>query len=146
MLGISKAADYSILVVGFLASRNDYVVHTKDDLASALNLPAEFLSKVLQKLVKAEIVESVKGIHGGYRLLKAPGTITLREVIEVMDGPPHMVSCLEDDFIDCDRLQICHPIIAKMRDVENQVTAILEKINFSELIPYIPPKDSKGDK
>ena len=146
MLGISKAADYSILVVGFLAGRNDNAVYTKDDLASALNLPAEFLSKVLQKLVKAEIVVSVKGIHGGYRLLKTPAEITLREVIEVIEGPSHMVSCLEDDFKDCGRQQICHPIIEKMRTVENQVTAILEKINFTELIPYIPSKDSKGNK
>ncbi len=145
MLGISKAADYSILVVGFLAGRNDNAVYTKDGLASALNLPAEFLSKVLQKLVKAEIVESVKGIHGGYRLLKLPAEITLREVIEVMEGPPHMVRCLENDYKDCGRQQICNPIINKMRDVENQVSTILEKINFTELIPYIPPKDNERE-
>lgn len=146
MLGISKAADYSILVVGFLAAQSGEGVHTKETLASELNLPSQFLSKVLQKLVKAEIVESVKGIHGGYRLLKIPAEITLREVIEVMEGPSHMVSCLEDDFKDCGRLQICHPIIEKMGEVENQVTTILEKINFTELIPYIPTKDSKGNK
>ncbi|MBC8401551.1 MAG: Rrf2 family transcriptional regulator [Candidatus Marinimicrobia bacterium] len=146
MLGISKAADYSILVVGFLAAQSSECVHTKETLANELNLPSEFLSKVLQKLVKAEIVESVKGLHGGYRLLKIPAEITLREVIEVMEGPPHMVNCLKDDFIDCGRQQICHPIIEKMQAVENQVTAILEKINFTELIPYIPTKDSKGNK
>ncbi len=138
MLGISKAADYSILVVGYLASPDNSGTKTKDELADILNLPADFLSKILQKLVKAGIIDSVKGLYGGYRLAVMPEKITLRQVIETMDGPPHMVNCLRDDFSNCGRLQICHPIIDKMRDVENQITQLLENINFTELVPYIP--------
>ncbi len=145
MLGISKAADYSILVVGYLSGVEVRQVRTKDEMAETLNLPADFLSKVLQKLVKSEIVESVKGLRGGYRLPRQPEDITLREVIEAIDGPPVMVSCLRENFKDCGRTQLCHPIIEKMREVEIKVSEMLENINFTELIPYIPDSNSNSN-
>ncbi len=142
MLSLSKAADYSILVVGYLASLELQQVKTRDEIAALFNLPSDFLSKILQKLTRAGIVESMKGLRGGYRLQQPPDQITLGKIISIIDGPPHLVNCLREDFKDCGRTHFCRPIMEKLKVVEIELSSILENINFSELKPYIPGGDS----
>ena len=55
----------------------------------------QFTLKILHKLVKGGLVKSFKGIRGGYSLLGSPEEITLKQVIEEIDGPIAMVKCLE---------------------------------------------------
>jgi len=131
---LSKAVDYSILVLSYLSSLPEHnAIKSKAKLAEKLNLPSEFLSKILQKLTKANIIHSVKGAQGGYSLIKAPKEITLRSIIEIIDGPSHMVTCLFDDKIKCNREELCRRNVKKIRSVENQINKILESVTFDEL-------------
>lgn len=133
-MAVSKAADYSILVVVYLSSLPADEIKSKSEIAKNLNLPADFLSKILQKLTKANIIQSVKGSLGGYRLIKAPHEITLRSIMEIMDGPAHMIDCLSDDFVDCGRMDLCQPIIRKIRSVEEEINSILDRVTFDKLM------------
>jgi Rrf2 family protein len=56
-------------------------------IARKRRIPERFLLKVLKPLVSAQILYSVKGPNGGYRLARSPNDITLLEVIEAVDGP-----------------------------------------------------------
>lgn len=132
-MGISKACDYGILVVSFFASNPKGYLKSKHDIASALNLPEEFLSKILQQLVKNNIVESIRGSHGGYKLLKSPQEISLKSVIEVFEGEMHMIDCLDDNFEDCGRQNQCKPLQNVMHKVENEINQILSNVSFKEL-------------
>ncbi|SRR5258708_3868456 len=64
-------------------------------LAEYHGLSETYLSKHLQALAAARIVESVPGPKGGYRLVRAPGEITLLEVVEAIDGSEGTFRCLE---------------------------------------------------
>jgi Rrf2 family protein len=66
----------------------------KDDLpiashriADERKIPERFLLKVLKPLVSAQILLSIKGPNGGYRLARAANDITMLEVVEAVDGP-----------------------------------------------------------
>jgi Rrf2 family protein len=56
-------------------------------IAQARGIPERFLLKVLKPLVSAQVLLSVKGPNGGYRLARQPNDITMLEVLEAVDGP-----------------------------------------------------------
>ena len=59
-----------------------------------------FTLKIMRKLVSAGIVCSFKGAHGGYILARPAGEITLRQVIEAVEGPYRFSRCLDSEY-DC---------------------------------------------
>ena len=130
---ISKAADYALIVVGYMAGCSDDKYISRREMAEKLILPSEFLSKRLQKLNQANICESVKGINGGYRLTKPAGEIPMREVIELFDGHFHMVDCLRYNFIECKREKFCIPIVRKISEVELKINQIFDEVSFADL-------------
>jgi Rrf2 family protein len=68
-----------------LLKKNDPVAsHT---IAEARGIPDRFLLKVLKALVTVQVLSSVKGPNGGYRLARPPGDITMLEIVEAVDGP-----------------------------------------------------------
>lgn len=64
------------------------------ELASTRRLPQNFLAKILQKLARGGLVVSSRGHRRGYALTAPPGQITLREVLEVTEGPERFRGCL----------------------------------------------------
>lgn len=73
-------------------------------LAESHHLPRKFLESVLSDLRKAAIVTSVRGADGGYSLRRAPGDITLGEVLRAIDGPLADVHGLRPDEVQYDAL------------------------------------------
>ena len=90
---ITLESDYALRIISALAKHNG-VVDAKT-LSEETSVTLQFTLKILHKLVKGELVKSFKGIRGGYCLLKSPEEITLKRVIEEIDGPIAMVKCLE---------------------------------------------------
>ena len=64
-------------------------------LAEFHGVPAAYLAKALQALSRAEIIESFPGRHGGYRLGRPPGDITLLDVVEAVEGRDASFRCTE---------------------------------------------------
>ena len=90
---ITLESDYALRIISALAKHNG-VVDAKT-LSEETSVTLQFTLKILHKLVKGKLVKSFKGIRGGYSLQKSPEEITLKQVIEEIDGPIAMVKCLE---------------------------------------------------
>ena len=90
---ITLESDYALRIITSLAT-HDSVVDAKT-LAEETSVTQRFTLKILHKLVQADLVNSYKGVNGGYKLAKSPDDITLKQVIELIDGPIMMVRCLE---------------------------------------------------
>ncbi len=90
---ITLESDYALRIISALA-KHDGIVDAKT-LSDETSVTLQFTLKILHKLVKCDLVKSFKGIRGGYSLNKAPENITLKEVIENIDGPIAIVKCLE---------------------------------------------------
>jgi Rrf2 family protein len=81
---ISITAEYALRAVVFLG-REPHRAWTTQQVAAATRVPVSYLSKVLQALVRAAIIQSVRGIYGGYRLAGPATQLTALEIINSVD-------------------------------------------------------------
>lgn len=83
---LSHASSYALHAVVHMASENVDRPMASHAIARAHGIPERFLLKVLKPLVSAQVLRSVKGPNGGYRLAKPAAKITVLEVVEAVDG------------------------------------------------------------
>jgi Rrf2 family protein len=88
----TRRTDYGIRGLLFLAHRSgDWAKAT--EIARAMDIPVGFLHQVLQELQRASLVTSRTGRTGGYALARPPSTITIREIVEALEGPLAAQEC-----------------------------------------------------
>ena len=90
---ITLESDYALRILSALA-RHNQIVDAKT-LADETSVTINFTLKILHKLVSCNLVKSYKGVKGGYSLNLPAEKITLKQVIEEIDGPIAIVRCLE---------------------------------------------------
>ena len=94
---ITLESDYALRIVSELA-KTDTVVDA-NTLSSLTSVTPRFTLKILSKLVGGGIVSSFKGTKGGYKLKETPDKITLKRVIELIDGEIAISKCLAHEHI-----------------------------------------------
>lgn len=92
MLRISKLCDYATILLGQLAA-SPTQVQPAADLAHAARLELPTASKVLKLLASAGLVDSYRGVAGGYRLARPADRISVADIVEAIDGPIGMTEC-----------------------------------------------------
>ena len=90
---ITLESDYALRILTELAEHDDVV--DANTLSDATSVTLRFTLKILNKLVKNGFVSSYKGARGGYKLKLSMDEITLKSVIELIDGPIVIARCLE---------------------------------------------------
>lgn len=92
---LSNSCRYGIRAVLYLASKDARVnkIGIKQ-IADDLKLPTPYLAKILQNLVRHRILSSTKGPNGGFSLLKKPGSITLLDIVKIIDGEEVLNNCI----------------------------------------------------
>ncbi len=84
---VSRSTGYALLAVGYIAKNQGDGVVLSQDVSKQYDIPLEYLLKILQQLVRANVLRSKRGPRGGFCLAKAPNKITMLEIIEAVDGP-----------------------------------------------------------
>ncbi len=126
---ISLETDYAVRIVWCLANSNERLSASK--IAKNTRVTEKFCLKILRKLVANGIVKSFKGIGGGYELNKKPEEITLKQVIEVIEGPIVISRCLADDY-NCDHQSDCTCYFHNVfYEVSQQMAQKFDSVNFS---------------
>ena len=97
---ITLETDYAVRIVDLLAKNTDKPHLDAKSISVGTGVSHRYALKILQKLVTGRIVQSYKGAHGGYKLLKNPGDISLYDVVEIMEGDYKFSRCLDLDY-DC---------------------------------------------
>ncbi len=128
---VTRETDYAIRTVLYLA-RNDKRRVSVTEIADAMHIPKSFLAKLLQRLVKNHVLQSSRGINGGFQLARRPAAISLLDIMEVMQGPAGINVCAIDSG-RCDLSSSCtvHPVWVKIR---REVEKKLAKTTISKLI------------
>ena len=89
---ISRSAEYSLRAVVCLAANGNTPLTTQQ-IAAATRIPAGYLAKLLQALVKAGMILSQRGINGGFVLAQGAGQLTLLDIVQVSDGSRRVDRC-----------------------------------------------------
>src|SRR5262245_60443489 len=84
---LTRASSYALHAVAYMAAQKKADPVASHVIAQDRGIPERFLLKVLKPLVSAQILLSIKGPNGGYRLARAANDITMLEVVEAVDGP-----------------------------------------------------------
>jgi Rrf2 family protein len=99
------------------------------------NIPKRFLEQILNDLKSVGIVESRRGVAGGYRLARRPEEITLASIIRHIEGALAPVSCVSEQFYrkcSCPDESRC-AIRSVMKEVRDAVVKIAERVTIAEL-------------
>src|SRR5438874_10783830 len=84
---LTRASSYALHAVAYMAAQRKSDPVASHVIAQDRGIPERFLLKVLKPLVSAQVLLSVKGPNGGYRLARAPADISILEILEAVDGP-----------------------------------------------------------
>lgn len=97
MLKISRLADYATVILEALSNGQPDHGQSASALAQETQLSAPTVSKILKQLHDAGIVNSERGMRGGYTLAKQPEKISLASIITAIDGRPSITECSHED-------------------------------------------------
>lgn len=128
---LTRAADYGVRVMAYLAKQKDEARLSLSSLAEASGAPESFLSKVMQALARAGLIISQRGHAGGFAIAPRGRRASMREVIEAVDGPIRLNLCLGRDTA-CTRQHWCpaHPVWARAQEA---MLGVLESARISDL-------------
>ena len=128
---VTRKADYAIRCVLYLSSHPERV-SSVEEISGATLVPKSFLAKILQQLMKAGIVNSARGVKGGFQLAKKPKAVNLLEVIETIQGPSAANMCAIDKKL-CRLSGTCsvHPVWVEIREMAEKR---LREENFATLL------------
>ncbi len=85
---LTQTAKYALRALIYLTQQPDDNYHQTREVARLIQVPANYLGKTLQKLARARIVDSQKGLHGGFRVAKLPEQVRLYDVLLAIDAIP----------------------------------------------------------
>lgn len=91
---LSNTAEYALRAMIYLAEREGEGPVRADDVAESLDVPRNYLSKILHTLVKAEILRSSRGPKGGFELARPSSSVTLYDVVVAFDDIEARRTCL----------------------------------------------------
>ena len=94
MFKLNRMTDYAILVLGVLAHQRGKILTTAQ-LAELTGLNQPTVAKVAKTLVVANMLNTQRGVHGGYRLARQASIISLVEIVEAMEGPIAVNDCVD---------------------------------------------------
>jgi Rrf2 family transcriptional regulator, cysteine metabolism repressor len=122
----------ALLVLGM--HYNEPLVRIKS-ISDEQNIPKRFLEQILNDLKSAGVVESKRGVAGGYRLARRPETIALAEIVRHVEGALAPVSCVSQRFYEkcsCPDEMRC-PIRSVMKEIRQAVVQIAERVTVADL-------------
>ncbi|MDX2152344.1 MAG: Rrf2 family transcriptional regulator [Bryobacteraceae bacterium] len=136
---ITRSADYALRVMIHLAALPAGARPSREIIAQWTEVPSEFLSKVLQALTRARLIQSHRGATGGFALARPGDEITALDVLQAIEGPLQLNLCLSDDPL-CGRRWWCagHQL---WRDAQAALAGVLQSSTIAQLA-----RDSFRDK
>lgn len=130
---IRRDTDYALRIAAALAEAfENHSALSARQLAGQCGVPYAIACKILQKLVKAKVAESVMGAKGGFRLAGSPELIRFGEVVEAIQGRVCVNRCLLGGF-QCPLSQQC-PAHPKLAGLQTQIDAFLNELTLKEFV------------
>ena len=129
---LTRGVEYGIEGILYLARRDGDDPTLIREISRATDIPATFLSKIFQRLVKRGLVFSRRGFRGGFWLARPARRITLKEIVEALQGPIEFHRCF-DHLRARGRKERCE-VKRAFEKVQRKVAVILEQTTLEDIL------------
>lgn len=130
MLKISRLADYATTVMTILASGKTER-YSAAQIARTTPLSTATVSKVLKLLNEGKLVNSERGVNGGYQLARSPETISIADIITAVDGKPAMTECSRGTNL-CEHKAVCG-VRENWQLINTLIFGLLDSLNLLDI-------------
>ncbi len=131
---ITQEADYAIRIIIHLSVLGKGNIVDAATIAENEGVTLRFTLKILRKLCKDNFIRSHRGVKGGYSLVKDPDEISLKDIIEVIDGDFAINKCLKDEnACNLGKADTCN-VHEALRGIQDIIIREFDKVKFSQLI------------
>lgn len=127
----SLSIEYAIHGLVYLASAGTDAATLLGDIAKATRVPESYLRKVFQLLARAGLVASHRGVKGGFSLARAPSQITLKDVVEAIDGSLPAYTCAKTAR-GCSLDEAC-PVSSAFAAARKKMAEVLDATSIRDL-------------
>jgi len=131
VLRISRKIDYAIRAMIHLATIPEGTVVPFREIGRQMDVPEDFLAKILKTLVDQGLVKSTRGPHGGYALARNPVDVSFLDVIEAVEGPVALNVCLDGEDA-CGHSTAC-TMVDVWRQGQERMLDVYRQSRLSEL-------------
>jgi len=132
---LSLRGEYALRALLVLGLNYDDQVVSISAISAAQNIPKRFLEQILNELKTAGLVQSRRGVSGGYRLAKRPDQIPLSTIVRHIEGALAPISCVSERFYEkcsCPDESRC-AIRSVMKEIRDAVVKIAERVTVADL-------------
>lgn len=132
MLRLNKLTDYAIVILTQMAAQ-PRLRHNAGALAGVTGLPETTVAKILKDLTKSSLIQSARGAQGGYSLTVPGEAITVRQIIEAIEGPIAIADCVDGQAATCCASDRC-PIKGNWDRVNTAIIAALDGVKLTDMM------------
>ena len=137
MLRLSNLADYAVVVMT-AAARAPAERQSAASIAAASGVPAPTAAKLMGLLSRAGLLESSRGVAGGFALARPADAISVADIVEAIDGPIALTQCIHVDGSDCAIEGRCQAR-AHWPVINAQVRAALADVSLARVLAAAAP-------
>ncbi len=131
MLRMGKMTDYAIVLMSFLATKNE-LKHSAHSLSDAVQMPLPTVRKVLKALSQAGLLFSERGVQGGYSLARKANAISVAEIITALEGPIAITECVSTEN-NCEQESHCE-IQTNWARINHAVYSALDEVKLADML------------
>jgi FeS assembly SUF system regulator len=133
---LSRLADFAVVLMTHVAQHHEQI-HTAAEVASATQLPAPTVAKILARLCREGLLSSTRGVKGGYGLARPSATISVGSIVSVFDGPVALTQCLRPGLNRCEVEAVC-PSRVGLHRINAAVLKALDDVSLADIAVPVP--------
>tara|TARA_Y100000294_G_C8378426_1_gene265676 strand:+ start:48 stop:467 length:420 start_codon:yes stop_codon:yes gene_type:complete len=130
MLKLTRKVEYALIALRYMQRKKLDECSSAKEISQLYNIPLPLLSKILQKLSRAQIIQAIQGPYGGYLLKIQAENLSMKKLINILEGPVGIMDCSIDS--ECTQLETCN-IKNPIHKVNNAIIDVLNKITLADI-------------
>lgn len=127
---LSSKGRYAVRIMAEIAKSDGFI--SVSELSKKQGISVKYTEKIISILLKGNLIMSVRGASGGYRLLRGPEEYSIREILSVTDDLPKLAPCLESGA-SCERMKMC-PGMSCWEKLDSLITNYLNEVKLSDIL------------
>jgi len=132
MLKLNRLTDYAVVVLSRL-SKQVGMVQTANEISDGTGLPMPTVSKILKLMAGSSLIESHRGVNGGYSLSRGADSVRVSEIIEALEGPIALTACVDGTTDQCTIEGSC-PMRGNWNTVNDAIRTALSGVTLADLL------------